>query len=49
MGEGGRGVSLRSPLPPLPGDFFFYFNKSSYHGCAKKREGKKGLFTHDDQ
>ena len=28
------------------GDFFlFYFNKSSYHGCAKKGErevGKKG-------
>ena len=39
MGEGGRGDLKEIPPPSFAGDFIlFYFNKSSYHGCAKKRE-----------
>ena len=46
MGEGGRGGSLQDPPSFLCWGFLFYFNKSSYHGCAKKREGKKKAHSH---
>ena len=48
MGEGGRGISLILPLPPSPGIFFILI-KVLIMAVQRRKRGKKGPFTHDDQ